>query len=90
MVALKRLVLVLVVLSSFGVSLVFGSPDARMGAGFVFDDVNGRCVLFGGGFDSGHGMGSFDDMWVLDAAGGNWSEVLFGGGPFARFNFQMG
>ena len=61
-----------------------------MGAGFVFDEVSGRCVLFGGGFDSGHGMGSFDDLWVLDAASGNWSELGFVGGPHARFNFQMG
>jgi Galactose oxidase, central domain len=84
---LKRLFLA-VVLFSLGVVGVFGSPEARMGAGFVFDDVSGRCVLFGGGYDTGHGMGSFDDMWVLDD--GNWSEVSGVGGPFARFNFQMG
>ena len=71
-----------------GFSVVLGSPEARMGAGFVFDDVNEECVLFGGGYDSGHGMGSFDDMWVLDD--GNWSEVSSVGGPHARFNFQMG
>ena len=88
LVDLKRLVFVLMVLSSLAVSGVFGSPEARMGAGFVFEDVNGRCVLFGGGFDTGHGMGAFDDLWVLED--GEWSEVSNVGGPHARFNFQMG
>ena len=88
LVDLKRLFFVVVFGFMLGVSVVLGSPEARMGAGFVFDDVNGRCVLFGGGFDSGHGMGAFDDLWVLDD--GNWSEIVFAGGPHARFNFQMG
>jgi len=88
LVNLKRLVLVMVLGFMLGFSVVLGSPEARMGAGFVFDDVNEECVLFGGGYDSGHGMGSFDDMWVLDD--GNWSEVSSVGGPHARFNFQMG
>ena len=71
------------------VPCVVGAPDARMGVGFVYDDVNELCVLFGGGYDTGRGIGSFDDMWVLDSAMGNWSEVVFAGGPYARFNFQM-
>lgn len=86
---MKRCLLPVLILFMFAVVGVFGSPDARMGAGFVYDDVNGQCILFGGGYDTGQGIGSFDDMWILDSASGNWSEVLFAGGPYARFNFQM-
>jgi hypothetical protein len=90
LITLKRYFLLVLFSSLFAVSCVFGSPEPRMGAGFVFDDFNSRCVLFGGGWDTGSGMGSFGDMWVLDSISGNWSEVSFVGGPWARFNFQMG
>lgn len=86
---LKRCLLPVLFVFLFGVSFVFGAPEPRIGSGFVYDDYNEYCLLFGGGYDTGHGMGAFDDMWALDSASGNWSEVEFVGGPYARFNFQM-
>ncbi|TFH15411.1 hypothetical protein E4H04_08415 [Candidatus Bathyarchaeota archaeon] len=81
-----RVVLSVLVIAAFLVSVVSGDPDARMGAGVVYDDVNGRCVLLSGAWDSGHGWSCFGDMWVLDD--GVWSELIVGGVP-ASNNFEM-
>lgn len=54
-----------------------GPPSARAGASAVYDPLDGRLVVFGGG----QFYVWFNDAWSLDLAAPAWSALAAGGGP---------
>ena len=83
----RRVFLCFLVLAMSLVSVVFGGPEARMGPGLVYDEVNGMLVLVGGAWDTGYGWSNYGDMWVFED--NVWSELVVSGVPSSN-NFEMG
>jgi hypothetical protein len=73
-------------LFSILIPVVSGAPEPRMGPGFVYDEVNERCILVSGARDTGHGWSDYGDMWVLED--GVWTELSVTGIPTSN-NFEM-
>jgi hypothetical protein len=48
------------------------APEARSGAGMVYDSQRGKLVLFGG--RAGSGL-NFEDTWEWDPASGAWTNI---------------
>lgn len=59
-----------------------GSPQARSGHGMVYDEVNERVLLFGGG-----GSVNYADLWSYN--GSQWTALTSSGGPSARNDLSL-
>jgi hypothetical protein len=63
------------------------APEARSGAGMVFDGARGKLILFGGRAKSGF---DFEDTWEWEPATATWTNVSAAGGhPSARSQHGM-
>ncbi|UCE10920.1 MAG: hypothetical protein JSW61_03040, partial [Candidatus Thorarchaeota archaeon] len=60
-------------------------PSARFLPGMVYDPVNERVMLFGGGL----GDTEFDDTWILDYESRTWTELTISTSPTPRSGHVM-
>jgi N-acetylneuraminic acid mutarotase len=60
-------------------------PSARFLPDMVYDPVNERVMLFGGGY----GDAELDDTWVLDYETGTWTELALSTSPTPRSSHVM-
>jgi len=61
------------------------APEARSSAVVAHDATNGRLLVFGGNVSTGGlTLTGVDDMWALDLATGEWSEITATGAPSPR------
>lgn len=61
------------------------TPSARYLPGFVFDPINQRTMMFGGG----HGNTEYGDSWVFDYINGTWTELVLSTTPSPRHSCVM-
>lgn len=61
------------------------APPARWSNGLTFDEINGVCVLFGGQ----DGQQEFDDTWIYNYMGNEWTEMNPPLSPPARFAHRL-
>ena len=63
-------------------------PPGRFGHRMIYDPVNERVLLFGGGvWDDRYTF--FDELWSYDYATNSWEELDCSPGPPGRFNHMM-
>ncbi|TFG24308.1 MAG: hypothetical protein EU532_12690 [Promethearchaeota archaeon] len=60
-------------------------PTARFLPGMVYDDINERVIMFGGGYTGG----LLDDTWVFDYALNSWTQLNPPTSPAARSGHVM-
>ena len=61
------------------------APSSRFLPGFVYDPINERIMMFGGGNDND----IYDDTWVLNYTSGNWAELTLESSPVHRSSTVM-
>jgi len=61
------------------------SPSGRFLPGFVYDPINDRIMMFGGGNDDD----VYDDTWILDYTTGDWIELVLDSSPVHRSSTVM-
>jgi hypothetical protein len=68
-----------------------GGPSARARSAVALDTRRGRMVIFGGRDRAAGDFGwvNFGDMWALDLATHEWTELSAGGGPSPRSSAAM-
>jgi N-acetylneuraminic acid mutarotase len=64
------------------------TPNARYLPGFVYDTVNERIMMFGGGNDD-DSASPYDDTWALNAETGDWTQLAFTTTPVQRSSTMM-
>jgi hypothetical protein len=61
------------------------SPDPRYLPAMVYDPINERIMLFGGGF----GDSALGDTWIFDYAAGTWTQLDLSTSPTPRHSAVM-
>jgi hypothetical protein len=57
-------------------------PVSRLGHTIVYDPVNERIVVYGGGFRTPDGWVKTDDVWAFDLSTDSWTQLLAPSEPY--------